>query len=171
MKMSYIPSIRARKNHNKNKEGRQREELEKNEYWQGYLNDLDTELLKGFDQCAEKAVSDFFTSLAIYKNVLMKAFGVDENSDEDPTNIDLNVILSKKSISGEDYSREEISAMNKYTKIFKVIKECMVCHIDIERDILGVSMINRMEQEEYKEIKEAVDSGERHTCYTDMKDE
>lgn len=172
--MTFIPDVR-----NKKKITPFGKTDMENGYWHGYLDNKDLEFMTGYDYCAEMVVSNFFNNLGVFSTDIKDAlslFNLSEGNNEDEEdiseieeffeNIDNKVLLTTKSL--DEFSDNEIAVMDKYTRLFKTIKDCLLNWIELERDELGVSMIEGMDEKEYKRIKEAVDKGERETCYTKL---
>lgn len=101
-------------------------------YNQEYLDQLDAEFVRGYDQAVEELKS-FFKNLDLYKN----AFDID----------------------GEDINF--VRFLKNHKKIFGILKKCMAHWMEVGRDDMITTMLDNMDDEEYNKIKDLVDSGRR----------
>jgi hypothetical protein len=132
--MSYIPDCRRDENYN-----------------QKYLNEKDSEFIRGFDWCSENAVDVFFDNMEEF-------FGIDSY---------LMHIL-KEEIPEQDHEEyvwinsfdERIQEKRTVKTYLDAIRAHLVDWVEMHRDELITSMIDNMKEEEYKAIKEKVDRSE-----------
>lgn len=108
--MTYIPDTR-----------------EDEDYNEKYLNEKDTEFIKGFDYAVNDALDSFFNLID------------DFDFDVDGEDIDIGKILSN------------------HPDILERFQEVLSQHLDAERDEMIVSMIDCYSDEEYAKIRTEVD--------------
>lgn len=130
--MSYIPDCRTDEYYN-----------------QKYLNERDKEFIRGFDWCTEMAVDNFFD------NNYEKGF------DEDNF-VGHEVLQELPDQLREKYEMEfsfldgKVEERTIETIIDQIRYEILVW-IESERDMIITSMIDGMNEEEYRKIKDEVD--------------
>ena len=107
-----------------------------NPYYEKFLNEMDKEFINGYDWLMEEEFPCFISS--IEENDL---FNVDK--------IDLAVVESDKDY--DEYSEDELSWMTNETKIALFLRDEFTSYIEAKRDYLITSMIDAMDDEEYKE--------------------
>lgn len=166
--MSYIPNIRK-----KYKVGFSGEEdrSEINPYWHGFLNDKDYDAMLTYDFAAN-TVENFFENLDIYQEVfsdIIKRYAevhgestetaIYDESEQDVVN---TPVFNKPG----ELSDEDIKSVSLQALLARTMYECMMEWLDMQRNELGVSMIDEMSEEEFEKIKHAVLSGKRRTEYT-----
>lgn len=66
---------------------------------------------------------------------------------------------------------EDIKSVSLQTLLARATYECLMEWLEMQRDELGVSMIDGMQEEEYEKIKKAVLRRERKTEYTENETE
>lgn len=130
--MSYIPDCRRDEHYN-----------------QKYLNEKDSEFVRGFDWCAENAMDVFFDNI------------------EDFLGIDSYIMHILKEEIPEDEHEEYVQITYGGTEEKRTIKTyldsiraCIIDFVESNRDELITSMIDSMDDDEYEAIKEKVDRGE-----------
>ena len=120
-------------------------------YNQKYLNEKDSEFIRGFDWCSENAVDVFFDNMEEF-------FGIDSY---------LMHILNEE-IPEQDHEEyvwinsfdERIQEKRTVKTYLDAIRAHLVDWVEMHRDELITSMIDNMKEEEYKAIKEKVDGSE-----------
>lgn len=120
-------------------------------YNQKYLNDKDSEFVRGFDWCAERAVDNFFDNL--------------DYIDDDELVRFLDKELPESEQFGYQWSdtfcRDADLVEERYVRTFgDLLRSTLAEWIESHRDELITSMIDSMTDEEYNTIKETVDRGE-----------
>ena len=95
------------------------------DYNQAYLDNADKEYLKGMDFQADQALN-FFNNMDAYEDEF--------------------------DIEGEDINL--INFLNNHSKILDKLKECIDDWLETQRDEMITSMIDNMDEEEYKKNKE-----------------
>lgn len=131
--MSYIPDCR------------------KDEYYnQRYLNEKNTEFIMGFDWCAEMAMDNFFNNIDDFFE--RDSFIMHILLQEIPE-VDHEVYEWNNSFSENPVENREIK-----TYLDK-IRAYLIDWVEGERDQLITSMIDSMDSDEYKRIKDKVDNG------------
>lgn len=133
--MSYIPDCRTDEFYN-----------------QKYLNDTDREFLSGFDWAVEMALDNFFD------NNYLKGF-------DDDTFIGHEVLQELPECEKEEYTMEfdcldRKEEQRSVETIIDKIRSEILEWAESERDMLITSMIDNMNEEEYKAIKVKVDANE-----------
>lgn len=128
--MSYIPDCRTDEFYNEK-----------------YLNRKDKEFVSGYDWAVEQTVDNFFDNLNMLENnelepLLNKEIECDETYE-----------MTWAHGNREDEKRE-IKTFAEYLR-FKILEWC-----EMERDELITSMIDHMDEAEYKAIKEKADGGQ-----------
>lgn len=130
--MSYIPDCRTDENYNEK-----------------YINKEDKTFLRGFDWCAEMTVDNFFDNMDVY-------FEQDSHimhvlNEELPEDIkgEYTVCESPFMEHGEETRKVETYA--------DLIRREILDYIEMGRDQLITSMIDGMDEDEYKKIKAEVD--------------
>lgn len=131
--MSYIPDCR------------------RDEYYnQKYLNEKDSEFVRGFDWCSENAMDVFFDNIEDFFGVdsyIMHILKEEIPEDEHDEYIQIN--------SFDEH--EEKRTVKTY---LDAIRAHLIDWVESNRDELITSMIDGMDEDEYKAIKEKVDRGE-----------
>lgn len=132
--MSYIPDCRNDEYYN-----------------QKYLNKKDAEFVRGFDWCAENAMDNFFDN--------MEQFFSDDSY--------IMHILEKEIPEDEHEKYAWINSFNGNVEEIRIIKTYLdairgylIDWVEANRDELITSMIDSMDDDEYKAIKEKADRGE-----------
>ena len=151
--MSYIPEIRKRETRTPFSK-----EFSKNLYWQGYLNDQGVDVLSGYDMATD-ATENFFENIDVYADEFNQ-FGFDVEY------IDTDTVMEDKEL--EAYSDDEIRNMSTETRFVACMKAVILHWIELERNQIGVSLIENMDTEECDRIVKAVDQGTRKTIYSEM---
>ena len=129
--MSYIPDCRTDANYNEK-----------------YLNERDKEFIAGFDWAIENAVDNFF-----YNNFEK---GLDDHEFVGHTMVEELPDSLKKEIEVEfEDSHKEV---RKIETIADYVRSKILDWCEYERDNLITSMIDNMDEKEYKSIKERVDA-------------
>lgn len=128
--MSYIPDCRTDEFYNEK-----------------YLNEKDAEFVRGFDWCCEMAADIFFDNLPFAEDSHLMHV-LNEEIPED---------------THEEYDIEsefDVPAQHRIVKTYAdKLRALLLDFIESERDELIVSMIDGMDDAEYKAIKERVDNG------------
>lgn len=131
--MSYIPDCR------------------RDEYYnQKYLNEKDAEFVRGFDWCAENAMDVFFDNIEEF-------FGIDSY---------IMHILKEEIPEDEHEEYIQINSFDEHEEkrtvktYLDAIRAHLIDWVESNRDELITSMIDGMDEDEYKAIKEKVDRGE-----------
>lgn len=132
--MSYIPDCRNDEYYN-----------------QKYLNKKDAEFVRGFDWCAENAMDNFFDN--------MEQFFSDDSY--------VMHILTEEIPEDEHEKYAWINSFNGNVEEIRIIKTYLdairghlIDWVEASRDELITSMIDSMDDDEYKAIKEKADRGE-----------
>lgn len=131
--MSFIPDCRRDANYN-----------------QKYLNEKDSEFIRGFDWCSDNAMDVFFDNLEEFfdtDSYIMHILKEEIPEDEHEEYVWLN------SFDGN----EEKRIIKTY---LDVIRAHLIDWVEANRDELITSMIDAMDEDEYKAIKEKVDRGD-----------
>ena len=135
-KMTYIPDGRTDKYYN-----------------QKYLNKANAEFLRGFDWCTEMAVDNFFNN-NYEKGFDDAEFVGHEVLQELPESEKGEYTMEHTFIECEDEKRKVETIIDK-------IRYEILSWIESERDMLITSMIDGMNEEEYKQIKAEIDKEEK----------
>lgn len=131
--MSYIPDCR------------------KDEYYnQKYLNEKDSEFIRGFDWCAEMAMDNFFNNIDDFFE--RDSFIMHMLLQEIPE-VDHEVYEWNNSFSENPVENREIKTY------LEKIRAYLIDWVEGHRDELITSMIDGMDKDEYKRIKDKVDNG------------
>ena len=129
--MSYIPDCR------------------RDEYYnQKYLNEKDSDFIRGFDWCADNAMDVFFDNIEDF-------FGVDSY---------IMHILKEEIPEDEHDEYVQITfGGNEEPRTIKTYLDAIRAHIiefvESNRDELITCMIDSMDEDEYKRIKDKIDNG------------
>lgn len=130
-----------------------KEEDKENAYYQGYLNDRDAEFITGYDWFVEQLLSSFIYSMA------------DRLNDEDLlTNkqyrelTEIIPLFVESFKNDQDFDFDENINDNTVRVILESITSIMI-DAELERDELGVSFIDNMDDEEYDECKKKYEDG------------
>lgn len=128
--MSYIPDCRNDEYYN-----------------QKYLNEKDGEFVRGFDWCAEKAVDVFFDNLEAY--FATDAYLMHMLNEEMPKEMH------------DEYDWQDSFDGTGEKRIVRTYLDALRAHLidwmESSRDELITSMIDSMEEDEYKSIKDKID--------------
>ena len=124
-------SVRSRKN-------------EINAYWEGYLNEADTNYLKGYDAAVEDSLSTFFSNVSDF-DFLHEVF------------VEGDIRQLAKEPSVYDLDEKLPDDAPKAVCFMRGLYEALVNWFESERDELIVSMIDGMEEEEYLAIRKEKD--------------
>lgn len=148
--MSYIPNIREIIKKPLTSLGKE----EENGYYQGYLDDQRAEFLAGYDYAVEEIFTNFFYNLDVYLDRL------DECGFDD-------VRLDKFSKVFEDFQENEEfdieNVQDTSVRLLLTLIECFQDWAEMERDEVGVSLIESMSDEEYEECVEKYKAGYKNT--------
>lgn len=130
--MSYIPDCR------------------KDEYYnQKYLNEKDSEFIRGFDWCAEMAMDNFFNNI---DDFFERDSYIMHILNEEIPETDHEEYVMESSFDGTEEKRTIKTYLDK-------IRAYLIDWVEGERDQLITSMIDDMDKDEYKRIKDKVDNG------------
>lgn len=141
--MTYFRN--AREKYDRNYKNEQTEKP--NPYYEGLLSEADKNELFGYDFCKEQAENAFF-NLDLYIEALSEiGFYLDK--------VDFSM-LNKFYHSVESYEQCATDEMTIETKTLMILLECMAITLESERDMLVTSMIDEMDDEEYKKNYKAV---------------
>lgn len=178
--MSYIPNCRPKyekdamptphKTKDEVKEGAI------NPYWYGLLTGSDKAFLQGFDWCITQAVNNLFDNLDVYVSELDEVgVNIDEvdtdivNGASLETNITMNTLLSydteRPYKDYSDYSEKELEKMTDATRLLLQIKTIINHYVEMERDELVTSMIEKMSEEEHEEAIERAKSKKKFRIF------
>ena len=134
--MSYIPDCR------------------KDEYYnQKYLNEKDSEFVRGFDWCAEIAMDNFFNNIDDFfeRDSFIMHMLLQEIPEMDHEVYEWNNSFSENPVE----NREIRTYLDK-------LRAYLIDWVESHRDELITSMIDGMDKDEYKRIKDKVDNGGDH---------
>lgn len=119
-------------------------------YNQKYLNEKDSEFIRGFDWCAEMAMDNFFNNIE------------DFFSNDSYVMHTLNTEIPEVDHEKYEWSNSFIEEDTEI-RIVKTYLDSLRAHlidwVEDHRDELITSMIDGMDEDEYKRIKEKVDNG------------
>ena len=133
--MSYIPDCR------------------KDEYYnQKYLNEKDSEFVRGFDWCAEIAMDNFFNNI---DDFFERDSYIMHILNEEIPEMDHEEYVMESSFDGTEEKRTIKTYLDK-------IRAYLIDWVEGHRDELITSMIDGMDKDEYKRIKDKVDNGGDH---------
>lgn len=114
-------------------------------YNEKYLDDKDTLFVRGFDWCAEMAADMFFDNLPSEIEDLLAA--------------ELPESMREEYDVKSDFDTNETPQHRTVNTWADLMRKAMLDFIESERDELITSMIDGMDEAEYKAIKERVDNG------------
>ena len=149
MVTSYIPEVREKTL--KPLESKVDSKEQPNEYWEGYLNENQSQFIVGYDYCTD-AMMNMLDNLKIYKSL----FDIAKINIE---NIDMSIMDEDKNL--DEYSEDELNRMTSETKILKAIQGAILKYAERERSELIVSMIDELSEDEYFRIKKDVDKNNK----------
>lgn len=134
--MSYIPDCRRDKYYN-----------------QKYLNEKDSEFVRGFDWCAEIAMDNFFNNIDDFfeRDSFIMHMLLQEIPEMDHEVYEWNNSFSENPVE----NREIRTYLDK-------LRAYLIDWVENHRDELITSMIDGMDNDEYKRIKDEVDNGGDH---------
>ena len=135
-----------------------------NPYYEGYLNEKDKNELDGYDYLAENVVDSFFFNMNIHDRIVdaFEALGLDLDK------VDHAVLVNRREASAE-ITEEEWEKLNPETKLVLSIKEGLEEYMESDRDELVTSMIDNMDEQEYKEnFKKVWGKGEEELTQEDI---
>ncbi len=116
--------------------------LKPNPYFQGYLGEIDSEFLRGYDWVMEKEFINWLYNIGASNRPF-------EDVDFDLEKIDTDVICSDQGY--DDYSEDELAKMSKETKLLLMLADDFVQWVESSRDQLVTSMIEAMDDDKYQE--------------------
>lgn len=117
-------------------------------YNQKYLNDTNAEFVAGYDWARIFAVENFFDNIDIYVDQLEN---MEAETEEEQALLDY-------------LEKHQEAADNAMSALLDTIKECICDYIERQRDELITSMIDNMDEKEFKDRKAKTDAGEIHNC-------
>lgn len=118
-------------------------------YNQKYLNEKDSEFIRGFDWCAEMAMDNFFNNIE------------DFFSNDSYVMHTLNTEIPEVDHEKYDWSNsfiEEDTEIRVIKTYLDRLRASMIYWVENHRDELITSMIDGMDEDEYNKIREKVDS-------------
>jgi len=128
---------------------------DKNLYYQGYLNDADAHYLCGYDYAVEEVLTNAFYNL---ENKLddLEECGFDQQR---LTNFERHYSDYLKSLEeGErDFDFESVS--DHQIRLLLIVIDSVLDYAEMQRDEMGCSMIDSLDDSEREEIRDKVDKG------------
>lgn len=118
-------------------------------YNQKYLNEKDSEFIRGFDWCAEMAMDNFFDNIE------------DFFSNDSYVMHTLNTEIPEVDHEKYDWSNsfiEEDTEIRVIKTYLDRLRANLIYWVENHRDELITSMIDGMDEDEYNKIREKVDS-------------
>jgi len=120
--------------------GKQKDEP--NPYYEGYLNKEDSEFIAGMDYVMNNELDVFIGRLDDFAYDFFKVgFNVH--------NVDVEIVCSDKGY--DDYTKEEKKTMSPETRILLMFLDKFIDVVECTRDEMITSMIDNMDDDEYKE--------------------
>lgn len=125
-------------------------EKKPNPYYEGYLSDADKDVLSGYDFCVEQAENTLFNLIQYDEELSKVGFYVDK--------VDEHLLADfwHSDTAYESYEPYKLEEATVETKLLMILMEHMHCELESERDMLVTSMIDNMDDEEYKKNYKAV---------------
>ena len=138
--MSYIPNCRVDEAYNEK-----------------ILNEEDSQYMYGYDICVDESVDNFFNNLKNWEADIKEAmYGEDS---EAPLDIDYETVWNDD-MYYSDYQEEDLQKMGSVTRLLLLLKERMLEWAECNRNEIITGLIENMDDAEYEELKEKVNSGE-----------
>ena len=159
--MSYLPNIRERTT--KTPYTPRGEETE-NAYWQGYLDDTGTRTWQDYDFAIEDMLT-FFDNLDIYLDDLNNAVNPDDFDEENEDYVDTAKVAERKDL--DEYSDEELRNLSPYTRFAIMFRTALMEWLESERNEFGISLQERIPDEESERLRNEVNAGKRTTVFTE----
>jgi hypothetical protein len=99
-----------------------------NPYWEGKMGGRDKEYIKGYDNCVEQQVEGFFENIRDYEEAFKEA-------DIDVNDLDIVAIVA------DDFSDDEVKALDPKTRLFGVLHDCLLDYIEKNRTDIIAGMV------------------------------
>lgn len=171
--MSYIPNIRQKYDNGRfgNCEGKKNV----NSYWQGFLSDEGVQVLEVYD-IVENIVENFFENLDVYREDIDEAI----RDYEEETGKMATLSFTEKTendvvkMGPFDKASRMVATTKNYATItartvfVRAMFECMMHWMEINRDEIGVSILDGMPEDVYEKTVDKVLSGARKNEYTEI---
>ncbi len=148
--MTYIPNTREKIKEPHTTLGKP----EENGYWQGYLNEEDSREVCGYDWAMD-ILHNFFFNIDVYDVEFGAVFDLTRDEIVD---VDESIIEDTRTIG--EFSEEEMDSMPQITKVAKLFHDTLLDWLEANRDEMVVSMIENMDEEEYRRLKDLADNGQ-----------
>lgn len=149
--MSYIPDIRDKyePDFRCNKTDAEKQE---NAYYQGYLNEKDAEYLAGFDYAVEDTLESFCYNLDIYEDDILESCEIDFDAFRDAFST-----FIEREYTDDELDLDTID--DKQIRLILALFRAFQHYAEMERDEMGTSLIENMEEADYDECRRKCKEG------------